>query len=283
MNILPFLFSFLIILTLSFNYASDRKQSTLLCSLASHRFFQSMHQSYSHSARTAYKRLPHKPQDPQGDQTGQEKDHEPRLRRSSTYFRKDKCCYEEQKLNLSKFTAPEISAQDFQYKAAVRLIKALYEHAPFYKEGLEYQVVNALLTRGDKEIIDLFKDSPSLDAIFYKMFKGTRTYEVGTDKGYPALLDYCLFTDSDDKLLYPELAKPVLEALVGPALMKTIEEKEIEKKDPLGEKELKAILTSHAMDPMEKDYLIKTLSFSKKKKGKQTACVDDNNEMILRR
>lgn len=276
MNILPFLFSFLIIMALAFNYASDRKQSTFLYSLATHKFFKSIHETYSHSAKTAYARLPKARKEELRNDIKEEE--EPVQSRSSTYFRKDKCCYEEQKLDLTSFHAPEISAEDVQYKIAVRLIKALYEHAPFYQEGLEDQVVNALLRREKKPLSELFQDDP----ILYKVLKGTSTYETGTDKGYPALTDYCSFTATNKQLSYRDLSKPVLEALVGSSLMQIIEKEETVKNTPLRKKDFEDLLTKHIMDVEERAYLQKIFHFKHMKKGKQTACVDDKNQMILR-
>jgi hypothetical protein len=263
-------------MALAFNYASDRKQSTFLYSLAAHNFFQSMHETYSHSAKTAYARLPKSLK--QEAIKHMKEEEEPAQSRSSTYFRKDKCCYEEQKLDLTSFHAPEVSAKDIQYKIAVRLIKALYEHAPFYQEGLEYQVVNALLTRGKKTLSELFQNDPTL----YKMLKGTSSYEVGTDKGYPALTDYCSFTATDKQLSYRDIAQPVLEALVGSSLMQIIENEETVENKPLKKEKLKDLLTKHVADVEEREYLQKIFHFKHTKKGKQTASVDDNNQMILR-
>ena len=278
MNILPFLFSFLIIMALAFNYASDRKQSTFLYYLATHKFFKSIHETHSHSAKTAYARLPKSHKQKLRNDIKEEEEEEPAQSRSSTYFRKDKCCYEEQKLDLTSFDASKISAQDVQYKIAVRLIKALYKHAPFYQEGLENQVVNALLKREKKPLSELFQDDPTL----YKVLKGTSTYEIGTDKGYPALTDYCSFTATNKQLSYRDLSKPVLEALVGPSLMQIIEKEETVKNKPLLSKDFQDLLTKHIMDVEERAYLQKIFHFKHIKKRKQTACVDDNNQMILR-
>lgn len=277
MNILPFLFSFLIIFALSFNYSSERKQSTLLLQSGIHKLYASIHQSFSKQQSSDFQRACRK----EGfNSINEEKDPKPKAK-SSTYFRKDKCTYEEQKLNLSQFAEPTISSQHFHYKIAARLIKLLYQHTSFYYEGLELKVLEALLKRGDKPLSELFDNNPSLDAIFYKMLKGTTTYEIGTNKGYPSLLDYFSFKTGDNHLHYPDLSLPVLEALVGSELISVIEKQEQDTHTPLTQKEFEELVDKH-FNQDDKAYLKSILYYGKVKKGKKTACVDDNNHMILR-
>lgn len=280
MNILPFIFSFLIIFALIFNYASDRRASTALYRLALNKWVQSIHQGFTNQASTEFKRVPSNPTEtpplPQSEKIV------PIDAKNSSYFRENKCCYEENKLNLTTFTAPEVSPQDYPYRVAVRLIKALYQHAPFYQENLEVQIVNALLTRDKKPLRDLFQHDPHLDGVFYKMLKGTSTYVVGTNQGYPALTDYCSFTANDNQLHFVYLSRPVLEALLGSSLMQTIEKAEKENNKSLTEKTFTPLLEAGLNSEVDKTYLDKTLRFGKIKKGAQTASVDDNNEMIIR-
>ncbi len=283
MNILPFLFSFLVIFALSFNYSSERRQSTLLLHSGIHKLYASIHQSFSKQQSSDFQRacrVDPPPPFPKPDPIKQ-KDPEPK-KKSPTYFRKDKCTYEEQKLNLSQFAEPAISSQHFQYKAAARLIRLLYQHTSFYYEGLELQVLDTILKRGDRSLSELFENNPALDAIFYKMLKGTSTYEIGKNKGYPSLLDYCCFQTSDNHLHYPDLSKPVLQALVGSDLMSLIEKQEQDTNTPMTETEFKDLLNKHSNDEVDKEYLLSVLQYGKVKKGKKTACVDDSNQMILR-
>jgi hypothetical protein len=289
MNILPFIFSFLIIFALIFSYASDRRQSTFLYRTGANNLFQSIHRGFSKYAYTEHMRSTREKKDrPPGlkpteqiPDDNEDEDDDEGDERPPTYFRKDKCRYEENKLNLSKFKSPDISNQSFEYKVAARLFKSLYQYAPFYQEGLEDKILSALLKRGDTPLYDLFQNDP-LDATFYKILKGTSTYDIGTNKGYPALRDYFSFKDSDGKLRYPYLSKSVLEALVGGALMETIEKAEKENNKPLTKPEFKELLDAQGITGQNRIYFANNLRFGKTKKGAQTAFIDDDSKMIIR-
>ena len=219
MNILPFIFSFLIIFALALSFASGRKQSVQACYKGLKGTFQALHQSWSKDALDEYSNACKT-----AEKDGKALPTKLEESKDSGYFRDNKCIYETQKFNLTKFEASAISITHPRYKSAAKLLKTLYQRAPFYKEGLEYIVLNALLNRGESPIIDLFEKDPKMDAIFYKMLKGTSTYMVETDKGYPSLFDYCTFTSSDEKFSYNMLSKPVLASLVGTSLMERTEE-----------------------------------------------------------
>lgn len=279
-NVLPFIFSFLIIFALVFQFASDRKQSVHVVHRGLNDTFGAMHQDLAKEAEDKYAHSCKKTE--KGEVILQTKaitksDEEGR------YVRETKCVYEDQKFNLSKFEGPIITTQHPRYKAAARLLKSLYQKASFYKKGLEYTVLDALLSRKETPIIDLFKKDPELDTIMYKMVKGTSTYIVGTNRGYPSLLDYCTFKSSNDHLNYDMLSRPVLESLVGPSLMEMIEEEESKDGIPLTQMAFEKLLRSHVNTEVDINDLLSVLQFGKTTKQERTAFIDENSGMIIRK
>ena len=280
MNVLPFIFSFLIIFMLGLNVASDRKRSTQLFSRGMKSTFQSMHHSWSKDAWNDYDKACKNIEKERNISSLQAREE---LEESEGYFRDNKCVYEEQKFNLSKFEAPTISILHPRYKAAARLFKTLYGKTAFYREGLEDTILKALLTKGEASIYDLFEKDPKLDAVFYKILKGTSTYVVGTNKGYPSLFDYFRFNSSNEHFTYEMLSKPVLESLVGSFVMEIIEKEERQNNTSLSKVAFEQLLHTYLRAEADINELLSVLQFDKVKKGERMAFIDDNDEMILRK
>ncbi len=284
MNILPFLFSFLIVFALALGFASDRHQSIQLLYRGIKKTLHSFHQSQSKDSLEEFMQAC-KNIEKEGapSQSGTKGEGEKFEKESKGYFRDNKCVHEGQKFNLTKFESPAIGILHPRYKSAARLLKILYQRVPFYQEGLEYTVLNAILAKRETPLVDLFEKDPKLDAVFYKMLKGTSTYVVGTNKGYPSLFDYCTFESSGEQFNYDTLSKPVLEALVGTNLLTMIAEEESKTNTPLSKIAFEKLLHTYLSAEADINDLMSILQFGKEEKHKRTAFIDDNNEMILRK
>jgi hypothetical protein len=105
------------------------------------------------------------------------------------------------KLNLSPLLSKE---NPLLYETAARYIHTLYTTASFYKEGLEYQILDQIISQGAaaKEctsFADLFPKDPALANVFYKMLKGTGSYDLNSGKGYPPLENYFQLVEGNSK------------------------------------------------------------------------------------
>lgn len=115
----------------------------------------------------------------------------PKKPSSQKYFREKKVGWEKGKLNLSS-----LLKEPHKYPAletvAANYVKRLYGNADFFKERTELSadLIKALITFYQKEdsttpLYELtFKDA-RLQEIFYKMVRGTHTYNLEKKIGYP--------------------------------------------------------------------------------------------------
>lgn len=138
------------------------------------------------------------------------------------------------KLNIALLAGdPSDASYPLLYETSVHLIRNLYEKAPFYKEGLEYQVLDLFIEKAKKDkeattFAELALSECSLSEVVYKMIKGTNQYTVGTTKGYPPLEDF-LVIDRDIKrkpINFCLASKPLLAVVFGDGLTHTIMEEE---------------------------------------------------------
>jgi hypothetical protein len=119
------------------------------------------------------------------------------------------------------------------YEAAVKLLNILYQHTPFFKKDLAYRMVDAWIEKGHgkKECawVDLFPDDPPLREIFYKMLKGTNHYDRSSHPlvGYPPLEDFFhLNHDKNKAVCFPFASEPILSAFFEEKVVLAILDKE---------------------------------------------------------
>lgn len=106
------------------------------------------------------------------------------------------------KLNLAPLMAkPKPSFHAGLYETAAQLIRELYEDKIFSQvpmsEQLEYRILDALIEQGmqipeNTSLAQLFPDDPLLKDVFYKMLKGTNTYQLSAHKGIAPFSDFFL-------------------------------------------------------------------------------------------
>lgn len=108
------------------------------------------------------------------------------------------------------------------YEPLAALLRLLYQDRLYAKEqngeDLEYRLVEAMLKKARKlshveNLSELYPDDPKLKAIYYRMLKGTNQYS--RESGIPPLSDFLCF-DKEGKAASLCFASPlILEALFG--------------------------------------------------------------------
>jgi hypothetical protein len=149
---------------------------------------------------------------------------------------------------------------------ALTVLRDLYFLAPFYREGLEMQILTTikkiLKEDGDLETFeDLLKKVPDEEfAFFYKLVKGTHRYQVSTTNGYPALGDFFSISpikENTPPISFSHASRPLLNAVFGPTHAPLIinEEKhkweEKKRHQPLTKQELEGFLLGKQLNPAD--------------------------------
>jgi hypothetical protein len=151
-------------------------------------------------------------------------------------------------------------------KIAMILLQDLYYFAPFYRQGLEKEILITLLDtlKKHENLTDftslLSKIPEDKIPLFYKLIKGTHQYKLHTNIGYPALGDFIsleTLKDHDPPIRFCHASRPLLEAILGPTITPLLinEEKHKwqaeHKHQPLNKQELEAFLLSHRLNPAD--------------------------------
>lgn len=231
MNILPFVFAFIVIFALG---TYSLLQDTIACALEEKNYtgFMKAHR-YMQSGieRKHYigKRKNSKP-----DPNKKVKSQNPEYHNQ----RENITLHPLSKLNMAPLLAKSpFPGSSLLYETTASLIRILYEKTSAYQSGIEYRILDLLIAEGSKmeelswerlisQVLSVKDNEP-----FYKIFRGTKNYELFTNKGYPPLSDFiCVEPQRKTKpihLLYA--TKPMLLALFGDKLTAQIEEFEKEK------------------------------------------------------
>ncbi|MDN3505645.1 MAG: hypothetical protein P0S96_00235 [Simkaniaceae bacterium] len=159
-------------------------------------------------------------------------------------------------------------------KIALTLLQDLYFLSPFYKPGLENQILHTLKETFAKDdsltnFHSLLTKIPSDEyPLFYRLVKGTHSYKIYTSEGYPALGDFLSLekiNETAPPANFCHASRPVLNAVFGPTLAPLIINEEKHKWEPkhkhapLTKQELEAFLLSKRLNPTDYEPL---LSFS---------------------
>lgn len=167
---------------------------------------------------------------------------------------------------------------------AAALIKKLYGKAPFYKEGLEHDILKMLEGKKENLFLDLFPaDNQALADIFFKMLQGTST-------GYPPFGDFFTILETNKQPInFCFASKDVLEAIIGPVLLEKVAEKEKEnwlkehKKDSLDLKEFRELVSANPGKGFEFNSIEELFYFNKEGKGLLKVVVDEETSISARR
>lgn len=103
---------------------------------------------------------------------------------------------------------------------ATRLLLSLYEGTSLFKnreadlEKLVSLILDALLTQKGDSLAERLKEMRAHHPILYKMLKGTSTYNIKTNSGYPPLSDFFTIAPKNPKAIHFHYASaPLLDAL----------------------------------------------------------------------
>lgn len=291
MNILPLLFIFITILSLtSYHFLHERISSEN--SLRSYRgYMRAERLARTHLANMQYKKAT--------NSTSKKEKRVSHLNKEQKYLnpRSKTPASEASRFNLHLLFSSQ--PPPIIYETAARLIKILYGHADFFKESkipyLEYAIIDQMKlncrTKTPLTFFTLFPDDPTYQPIFYKLIKGTNHYSLQSKEGYPPLHDFFTLTPQNNKvsLQFPYASEALLQALWGEAIATTIIEKEKQKweKDhrhhTLLETELTAILGKNPTAKLEMATLRPHLSFSAKRpKLEATKHTDTQTQITIR-
>lgn len=239
MNTLPLVFAFLLIFSfLTLGFIQEQGHSIL--AERSIRSFHTVSRAANNAvSRRLYARIKSKP-DPASPQVAKPATKAKRSRRASTPP------LDTAKLNIQPLLELKTDPKnDPLYEIAAELLRVLYGKALLKKEGMEYELLNALLKahRTHPEataLSDLFPDSASLKRIYYKMLKGTNRYDAR--QGIPPLADF-MHLSKGPSIHFAHASHRLLEALFGPELASKILSEE-KNKSSLTQNELMALLAN---------------------------------------
>lgn len=172
------------------------------------------------------------------------------------------------KINLYLLTQEKNLKQETLYSLTALLIRKTYNHAPFYKKDLEYRILDTYIKMVKEENCEKidpekihFADT-DLGWAWYRMIKGTKTYDIQKKEGYPSLLKFITYKKDSPTLLLPEASKDLLSLLFTPAIAQEIHKNEWVKEKSQDPKTLKEIETVKFV-PITKEKLIIILNEEK--------------------
>ncbi|QVL57665.1 MAG: hypothetical protein KFB93_00905 [Simkaniaceae bacterium] len=198
MNLLPFVMVIIMVLSLfslsQFEGAIAQKKENQIY-LA---YFRGLRETRNEKEKIAYERTLVKKE---GDQ--KKSNEKLTSQPSQNYFREKRVGWEKGKLNLSS-----LLKEPYKYPAletiVIEYVKDLYSHADFFpKNDKHTKALIKALIKQYKKVDPLtpfheltFSDS-NLQDIFYKMVRGTHTYDLEMKIGYPPFGEMFTFEKSD--------------------------------------------------------------------------------------
>ncbi len=135
--------------------------------------------------------------------------------------------YNNRKINIKKLAADQGNPQ--LEKVVLTLLRQIYGRTGIYTPNLEHEVLATLIaTLKLHPSVNSFEEllpkiSSGSNALFYKLIKGTQYYELGKDKGYPALGDFLSLEGKPTKPInFYTAYRPVLSAVFGEKICEQI-------------------------------------------------------------
>ncbi len=231
MNILPLIFTFLIIFTcLAFTFLKEVK-SFFLSESALNSFYRTERQMNNTIAYKAYRKIKG---EPINKKEGGSKKPKP-----STYFSRRSYFppFENSKFNIGPLIKYE---GDFKhhplFEPLAKMIRLLYQRTLFdterHSEKVEYQLLEAVLAKARKnpeakDLSELCPDDLALHSLYYKLLKGTNQYSQ--KDSIPPLGDYVALRKEPAAVFFSFASPVLLEALFNHEIAKYILEEEHKK------------------------------------------------------
>lgn len=200
------------------------------------------------------------------------------------------------KLNIVQLLSSDsFHASALLYETAAQLIRILYAKTTVYQPDLEYRIVDLLMKAAKESPTDLtlenleahiLKDAKNKS--LYKIFKGTKTYDLFTKNGYPPLSDFIsINTKKNAKPVNFHYApRPLVLALFGEKITEQIEQVEKEKWEKnqrhssLTSQELEPLLLKDHEKKLSLSILDPLINFSQKKEANPNLKVIDTKSGI---
>lgn len=288
MNLLGLIFSLLLILSYGF-YACWDKQT------ASHRL-RKTYLGHEKANRTLLNRY----QSELYKGLGQNQNPQTKTSASSQETKKDPLPHpsidpnrECAKINLWPLIQEGREAHPALYELTLNLLRLFYEPLFPAKKNRESYFLNALLTSAKSfsstnapialEKIDL--ENPSLQKLYYKMLKGTKTWNLQKQTGFPPLLEYIKAAPSKDKICLLHAHPDLLASLFGnEAAWSLYEEVHREHGSPFSEELVtKVCAENHQLRPDPEK--LSLLEFGRPSHGelKKTLLAEDKQSQVVLR
>lgn len=286
MNILPFVLGFILLFAVGVDFLFHKEASLRVFKKGAEGHFRGVY-------RAERKKASHDFKNKEGSNEKEEEslslsfeaNHSSSKSKNSSHkaekiFRDKKPTQEQQKFNLALLKPDSPYAAQLR-GAALELIKKMYEKTPFYREGIEQDILQAVIEEMDQDLLFSLKN-PELDALFYQMQRGTSTYDIKTQKGFPSFWDYFTVCPGS-KLNFLHLPKETLESILGKPFAEKVFEKERDKRKSLTLKELKELLNH---EPGFRSILPDAQAFfrfsEEKSKDKDSSIDDQESGLLIR-
>ncbi len=267
MNLLPFVFSFLLVLAVG---SSMRMRAT--CStVRQEAIIEEKKKAYfsliSKQAKAKYRSLRKK-----AEKNLSYKKKKKRKNRSLE-MRLEYSPYPSSRFNLFPLLHPKPDTpSEILRQQAIRLIQILYQETEWYRsfhdKQLADKIVDGMVASKKRDQLSDFTFDNSLQFVYYKMLQGTNS-------GYPSLEDYFRIDKNDSRAIRFRYASiPVLKAALGIELFNKVlsaeqikQRKEENKSSTLTEKELQELVQNQKSTTIHSNKVSQIFSFSNKGKG----------------
>jgi hypothetical protein len=178
--------------------------------------------------------------------------------------------------------------------ACARLLEKMYSHTLFWEKAalvrkdLAKELI-AAFTQKDRveELSDLFPQDEVLQKVFYKMLQGSGRYDIEKKRGHPPLKDFfCIDAKSKKSIYLPQASYYALEALLGEALSKQIVQLEegkwrkTNKKLSISTKELSELLEASDTPLSLKE--VKSFTYLSRKEAPPMELVTKTKDLTLK-
>ncbi len=214
MNFLPFVFTFLLVLTLISSFLF----SSVMGTARENRIILLQHKAYLNLLSDQNKEL-FEPKEKKKKKKGNSQENANKKKNKTKVPKEprsenDGC--DQRKLNLFRMiheTDPQVKHTLEQ--TAIRLIEILYGSCDFITSAKTKDIAHTIIQQMTRKEFESFEEltfeNEELNQIYYKMLKGTNT-------GYPAFNEYFNLNENLAPIYFQYATKPVIRAVLGEAL-----------------------------------------------------------------
>lgn len=292
MNILPFVIGMLLLFVmLSSSFIHEQKNLSTIESAYS-AFGKTNRLLLSKIEQDRFRSLPEKKTPNEDPKESSEEQEEKDVSKDFVSFRsKTLCDVEASKVNLNGIHKDNTP---IAYETAANLLVTLYGHTKFFPKDddrLPYKILDSLLaqcqkTKGQK-IEDLYSKD-DIDTVWYKIFRGTKNYNLQKKIGYPPLHHFFTVQPQQNRAIcFLKASSIILEAHFGEKIVYRLLEKEKQKweeskhkKQALTKKELQHFLQESFPQEFGENDFSQDLGFTHWKSEKKRYYVQDEKTGI---